>query len=189
LGTVKHGRSRKHKVSCSIAYPSSSLLYQEYSESLLFICLNSIKDPDLNKANVIRMMGHLLAKMNQYSDMTIQAFTLLIEQVNIGTFKNRWNICHALSQGFKNDHFQPSEVHQKTHVTELMKSIEHCRNYKVKIHAAQALAALYPKVSPQWKEAIRTVIDRVSHTMTNLQNADFGEYRYIEQLDTAVSSF
>ncbi|KAL1927140.1 hypothetical protein VTP01DRAFT_5103 [Rhizomucor pusillus] len=162
-------------------------------------------DNDKLRSNAVRAMGSLLqvtpAKVFEYShtmNLVKKAMAGLVKNVETGSLKTRWNACHAASNMLKNASFPIGYVQASRSLypwtvplyTALTRSLNQCRNYKVKINACLALAT--PSDGGKYGDdqlftAVYQAVEQAKVACETGQEENFQEYRYKEQLKQQVS--
>ncbi|RVE63858.1 hypothetical protein OJAV_G00140570 [Oryzias javanicus] len=174
---------------------------EEFSDMLLLKMLQAAtrasSDKDRVKSNAVRALGNLLRFLRE-SQMTRSAFQRPLEEAFVAlvktvqseaTMKVRWNACYALGNAFRNPAL-PLKSAAWTHdaFSALCHAVTSCKNFKVRIESAAALAVpthrdCYgnPK---QFMCVWRSLATALEHSEdTN----DFLEYRYSASLRHKLS--
>ena len=117
--------------------------------------------------------------------------TAVLKNVDTGHVKTRWNACHALAHMLRSPHFPMGAASYTPHILKSLKTaIVSCKNFKVRIAAAGALAEvqslnrLASNVVEQ-KRIAAELIETVSLALTktdDLVGSQFGEFKYQDQL-------
>ncbi|XP_072966428.1 uncharacterized protein [Typha angustifolia] len=157
--------------------------------SLLVECaLRLTKDGDKIKSNAVRALGNLsrfirfedrsaagngasLPVSTFYGDplwleRTVQAF---VSCVTTGNVKVQWNVCHALSNLFMNDTLKLHDVSWAPAVYSiLLLLLRDSTNYKIRIHAAVALAV--PASRLDYGSSYSDVVQGLVHVVESLNS-------------------
>ncbi|EDV24117.1 uncharacterized protein TRIADDRAFT_26416 [Trichoplax adhaerens] len=160
------------------------------------VILKATDDNDKIKFNIMRALGNMLQFLSsnhlekeEFQDYISKSMALLSKSVGSGMMKVRWNACSALGKMFQNTAIAVGAIKWTTSVfNTLMFAIETCKNFKVRITAAQALSsasdrrcygdpALYASI---WKSY---VVCLSSSAVTT----DFNEYRHLNNLKDQVA--
>ncbi|XP_008290728.1 HEAT repeat-containing protein 6 [Stegastes partitus] len=174
---------------------------EEFSDMLLLKMLQAATraaaDKDRVKSNAVRALGNLLHFLRE-SQMTRSAFQRPLEDAvralvktvqSEATMKVRWNACYALGNAFRNPAL-PLDSAPWSHdaFAALCHVVTSCKNFKVRIKSAAALAV--PAHRNCYGDAKR--FSCVWHSLaTALENSedtnDFLEYRYSASLRHTLS--
>ncbi|KAG2576744.1 HEAT repeat-containing protein 6-like [Panicum virgatum] len=138
--------------------PSAGVLNKSSISRLVEIALRLAKDGEKVKSNAVRALGYLSRfirfmnqadKINNPSDSIFYGDPVWLERmvqalmscVTTGNVKVQWNVCHALSNLFMNDTLRLQDMPWASSVYSiLLLLIRDSNNYKIKMHAAVALA-------------------------------------------------
>ncbi|KAG2581599.1 hypothetical protein PVAP13_6KG059300 [Panicum virgatum] len=138
--------------------PSAGVLNKSSISLLVEIALRLAKDGEKVKSNAVRALGYLSRfirfmnqadKINYPSDSVFYGDPVWLERmvqalmscVTTGNVKVQWNVCHALSNLFMNDTLRLQDMPWASSVYSiLLLLIRDSNNYKIKMHAAVALA-------------------------------------------------
>nr|XP_006815814.1 PREDICTED: HEAT repeat-containing protein 6-like [Saccoglossus kowalevskii] len=131
---------------------SDAIFLQDFSDMLLqrlfTSAIKASEDNDKVKSNGVRAIGNLLRYIKP-STMSKSGFTVLVEQsvqalvknVIGGTMKVRWNACYAVGNMFKNADLPVGSSTWTSDVYDaLLGVVADCKNFKVRINAALAIA-------------------------------------------------
>ncbi|PAN33637.1 hypothetical protein PAHAL_6G035300 [Panicum hallii] len=137
---------------------SAGVLNKSSISLLVEIALRLVKDGEKVKSNAVRALGYLSRfirfnhqadKINDPSDSVFYGDPVWLERmvqalmscVTTGNVKVQWNVCHALSNLFMNDTLRLQDMPWASSVYSiLLLLIRDSNNYKIKMHAAVALA-------------------------------------------------
>ncbi|KAI8335129.1 armadillo-type protein, partial [Chlamydoabsidia padenii] len=175
-------------------------------------------DNDKLRSNAVRAMGSLLriTSPDYFQDrhgmfLLRDAMAGLTKNIENGSLKTRWNACHAASNALKNDEFpigflqhQPQSAYDidgelltqrqeypwtSTLFRALIQALTQCKNYKVRINAALALAT--PHQQTRYGHHLNTIYQTVLSVWHDCHDpnvsTEFQEYKYQEQLKHQVT--
>ncbi|KAJ1267298.1 hypothetical protein BS78_07G045400 [Paspalum vaginatum] len=136
--------------------PYVGVLNKSSISLLVEVALRLAKDGEKVKSNAVRALGYLSRfirfghqAINDPSDSFFNGDPLWLERmvqalmscVTTGNVKVQWNVCHALSNLFMNDTLRLQDMPWASSVYSiLLLLIRDSNNYKIKMHAAVALA-------------------------------------------------
>ncbi|WVZ95042.1 hypothetical protein U9M48_040848 [Paspalum notatum var. saurae] len=136
--------------------PYVGILNKSSISLLVDVALRLAKDGEKVKSNAVRALGYLSRfirfcqqAINDPSDSVFYGDPLWLERmvqalmscVTTGNVKVQWNVCHALSNLFMNDTLRLQDMPWASSVYSiLLLLIRDSNNYKIKMHAAVALA-------------------------------------------------
>ncbi|KAG2581595.1 hypothetical protein PVAP13_6KG059300 [Panicum virgatum] len=136
--------------------PSAGVLNKSSISLLVEIALRLAKDGEKVKSNAVRALGYLSRfirfmnqadKINYPSDSVFYGDPVWLERMVqalmscVTTGNVQWNVCHALSNLFMNDTLRLQDMPWASSVYSiLLLLIRDSNNYKIKMHAAVALA-------------------------------------------------
>ncbi|XP_068125450.1 HEAT repeat-containing protein 6 [Hyperolius riggenbachi] len=173
---------------------------EEFSDLLLLEMLKSAteasKDKDKVKSNAVRALGNLLHFLQpchiskpRFSESIESAIRALIHTVlGESTMKVKWNACYALGNVFKNTALPLGQaVWTADAYNALNTAVKSCKNFKVRIKSATALA------TPSRREQYGT-IEQYSDIWNSLVTAlekseeteDFLEFKYCASLRAQI---
>ncbi|XP_063056689.1 HEAT repeat-containing protein 6 [Engraulis encrasicolus] len=150
--------------------------------------IQAAKDKDRIKSNAVRALGNLLHLVQPhqlqepgFEELLDRAMCVLVDTVQSdATMKVRWNACYALGNAFKNSALPLGTASWAAKAyTALSCAVVSCKNFKVRIKSAAALAM--PSSRAQYGDACQFA-QVWTATVTALENstegADFLEFRY-----------
>ncbi|XP_029957461.1 HEAT repeat-containing protein 6 [Salarias fasciatus] len=174
---------------------------EELSDMLLLKMLQSANrasaDKDRVKSNAVRALGNLLHFLRE-SQMTRSAFQRPLEDAVLAlvktvqseaTMKVRWNACYALGNAFGNPAL-PLDSAPWSHdaFTALCNVVTSCKNFKVRIKSAAALAVPARRGCYGDAERFSRVWRSLATALENSEDTnDFLEYRYSASLRHTLS--
>ncbi|KAK3122741.1 hypothetical protein QOZ80_8AG0617540 [Eleusine coracana subsp. coracana] len=138
--------------------PSAGVLDKPTMAQLVEIALRLTKDGEKVKSNAVRALGYLSRfirfnhqahTINNLSDSVYFGDPIWLERmvqalmscVTTGNVKVQWNVCHALSNLFMNNTLRLQDMPWASSVYSiLLLLIRDSNNYKIRMHAAVALA-------------------------------------------------
>ncbi|KAF0038365.1 hypothetical protein F2P81_008849 [Scophthalmus maximus] len=176
-------------------------IQEELSDMLLLKMLQAATrgttDNDRVKANAVRALGNLLhfLRQSQLTKSTFQpplqdAVHALVQTVQSeGTMKVRWNACYALGNAFKNPALPlDSAVWSCDAFSALCHVVTSCKNFKVRIKSAAALAVPTRRGCYGDTERFGCVWHSLATALENSEDTnDFLEYRYSASLRHTLS--
>ncbi|XP_040908353.1 HEAT repeat-containing protein 6 [Toxotes jaculatrix] len=174
---------------------------EELSDMLLLKMLQAATrasaDKDRVKSNAVRALGNLLHFLRQ-SQLTRSAFQRPLEDAvralvktvqSEATMKVRWNACYALGNAFRNPALPlDSALWSRDAFSALCHVVTSCKNFKVRIKSAAALAV--PAHRGCYGDTIRfsCVWSSLATALENSEDTnDFLEYRYSASLRHTLS--
>uniref|UniRef100_A0A669EWF4 HEAT repeat-containing protein 6 n=1 Tax=Oreochromis niloticus TaxID=8128 RepID=A0A669EWF4_ORENI len=174
---------------------------EELSDMLLLKMLQAATraaaDKDRVKSNAVRALGNLLHFLRQ-SQMTRPAFQQPLEDAvralvktvqSEATMKVRWNACYALGNAFRNPAL-PLDSAAWSHeaFSALCHVVTSCKNFKVRIKSAAALAVPAHRGCYGDTERFTRVWRSLATALENSEDTnDFLEYRYSASLRHTLS--
>ncbi|XP_004550034.1 HEAT repeat-containing protein 6 [Maylandia zebra] len=174
---------------------------EELSDMLLLKMLQAATraaaDKDRVKSNAVRALGNLLHFLRQ-SQMTRPAFQQPLEDAvralvktvqSEATMKVRWNACYALGNAFRNPAL-PLDSAAWSHeaFSALCHVVTSCKNFKVRIKSAAALAVPAHRGCYGDTERFTRVWCSLATALENSEDTnDFLEYRYSASLRHTLS--
>uniref|UniRef100_A0A3Q2QUI5 HEAT repeat-containing protein 6 n=1 Tax=Fundulus heteroclitus TaxID=8078 RepID=A0A3Q2QUI5_FUNHE len=174
---------------------------EELSDMLLLKMLQAATraaaDRDKVKCNAVRALGNLLHFM-RHSQMTRPVFQRPLEEAvralvktvqSEATMKVRWNACYALGNAFRNPSL-PLETApwSQDAFTALCHVVTSCKNFKVRIKSAAALAVPAQRGCYGDPKRFGCVWRSLATALENSEDAvDFLEYRYCASLRHTLS--
>ncbi|KAL2089636.1 hypothetical protein ACEWY4_014324 [Coilia grayii] len=170
----------------------SSDLQKELSSGLLLKLVKSsiqaAKDKDRVKSNAVRALGNLLhllqphqLKEPGFEELLDHAMSVLVDTVQSdATMKVRWNACYALGNAFKNPVLPLGTASWAAKAySALSCAVVSCKNFKVRIKSAAALATPSSRAqygnSCQFAQVWTAIVKALENSK---EGADFLEYRY-----------
>ncbi|XP_062191906.1 uncharacterized protein LOC133895528 [Phragmites australis] len=166
--------------------PSAGVLNKSTITLLVEIALRLTKDGEKVKSNAVRALGYLsrFIRFNHQADAInspsdsifygdpvwlermVQA---LISCVTTGNVKVQWNVCHALSNLFMNNTLRLQDMPWASSVYSiLLLLIRDSNNYKIKMHAAVALAV--PVSRLDYGRSFPDVVRGLVHALESLSS-------------------
>lgn len=174
---------------------------EELSDMLLLKMLQAATrasaDKDRVKSNAVRALGNLLHFLRQ-SQLTRSVFQQPLEDAVRGlvktvqseaTMKVRWNACYALGNAFRNPAL-PLESASWSHdaFSALCNVVTSCKNFKVRIKSAAALAIPARRACYGDTKRFLCVWHALATALENSEDTnDFLEYRYSASLRHTLS--
>ncbi|XP_066465477.1 HEAT repeat-containing protein 6 isoform X2 [Eleutherodactylus coqui] len=173
---------------------------EEFSDLLLLKMLRSAteasKDKDKVKSNAVRALGNLLHFLQPYHivkprfsesiESSIQA--LIATVLGDGTMKVKWNACYALGNVFKNTALPLGKATWSADAYNALTTVvKSCKNFKVRIKSAMALAT---PASREQYGSIEQFGNIWNSLITALQKSedteDFLEFKYCASLRAQI---
>ncbi|XP_069470765.1 HEAT repeat-containing protein 6 isoform X2 [Ambystoma mexicanum] len=173
---------------------------EEFSDVLLLKMLRSAteasKDKDKVKSNAVRALGNLLHFLQPYHienprfsesiEACIQALIVTVQ--GEATMKVRWNACYALGNVFKNSALPlgtaPWTAQAYNSLTSVVKS---CKNFKVRIKSAMALATPLKREQYGNTAQYRDIFDALVLALQKSEDTqDFLEFKYCASLRAQI---
>jgi hypothetical protein len=159
---------------------------------ILDVGIQAAQDNDKLRPNGVRIIGTVLClKRDGFThdmDMVDKAVLLMCHHVGTGSFKLRWNACHAFGKMLRNSNFPIGTALWTAQVYEcLLAAVAEKKNFKVRIHALVALAS--PSRVEQyggWKERILNQIQSTRALDASIVKQD--EEIYKEQLEKQMAA-
>ncbi|ORY00264.1 ARM repeat-containing protein [Basidiobolus meristosporus CBS 931.73] len=150
------------------------------------------KDNDKLRSNGVRALGSLIRACSrsvmerEVGNLLNEMVNIVVKNINSGSAKTRWNACHATANFLRNPWFPIGQTHwTETVYDALLKSIQECRNFKVRIHACLALALPDSRekysTTAQYKRIVATLVHALEN-VHDMNNTDFSEFKYQRQL-------
>lgn len=174
---------------------------EEFSDMLLLKMLQAATraaaDKDRVKSNAVRALGNLLHFLRE-SQMTRSAFQRPLEDAvralvktvqSEATMKVRWNACYALGNAFRNPAL-PLDSASWSHdaFAALCHVVTSCKNFKVRIKSAAALAVPAHRGCYGDSKRFSCVWRSLATALENSEDTnDFLEYRYSASLRHTLS--
>uniref|UniRef100_A0AAQ5Y732 HEAT repeat-containing protein 6 n=1 Tax=Amphiprion ocellaris TaxID=80972 RepID=A0AAQ5Y732_AMPOC len=174
---------------------------EEFSDMLLLKMLQAATraaaDKDRVKSNAVRALGNLLHFLRE-SQMTRSAFQRPLEDAvralvktvqSEATMKVRWNACYALGNAFRNPAL-PLGKSPWSHdaFAALCHVVTSCKNFKVRIKSAAALAVPAHRGCYGDTKRFSCVWQSLATALENSEDTnDFLEYRYSASLRHTLS--
>ncbi|KAM7374354.1 hypothetical protein PAMP_007018 [Pampus punctatissimus] len=174
---------------------------KELSDMLLLKMLQAATrasaDKDKVKCNAVRALGNLLHFLRQ-SQVTRSAFQRPLEDAvralvktvqSVATMKVRWNACYALGNAFRNPALPlDSAPWAPDAFSALCNVVASCKNFKVRIKSAAALAVPAHRSCYGDTERFICVWRSLAKALENSEDTnDFLEYRYSASLRHTLS--
>ncbi|KAK9536626.1 hypothetical protein VZT92_006393 [Zoarces viviparus] len=174
---------------------------EELSDMLLLKMLQAATrasaDKDRVKANAVRALGNLLHFLRE-SQLTRSAFQRPLEDAVLAlvktiqseaTMKVRWNACYALGNAFRNPALPLDSAPWSCDAfSSLCHVVSSCKNFKVRIKSAAALAIPTTRGSYGDSERFGCVWRSLAKALENSEDTnDFFEYRYSASLRHTLS--
>ncbi|XP_070838818.1 HEAT repeat-containing protein 6 [Chaetodon trifascialis] len=174
---------------------------EELSDMLLLRMLQAATkasgDKDRVKSNAMRALGNLLHFLRQ-SQLTRSAFQRPLEDAiralvktvqSEATMKVRWNACYALGNAFRNPALPlESALWSQDAFSSLCHVVTSCKNFKVRIKSAAALAVPSHRSCYGDAERFSCVWRSLATALENSEDTnDFLEYRYSASLRHTLS--
>uniref|UniRef100_A0A665U8S1 HEAT repeat-containing protein 6 n=1 Tax=Echeneis naucrates TaxID=173247 RepID=A0A665U8S1_ECHNA len=174
---------------------------EELSDMLLLKMLQAATrasaDKDRVKSNAVRALGNLLHFLRQ-SQLTRSAFQHPLEDAvralvktvqSEATMKVRWNACYALGNAFKNPALPlDSALWSHDAFSALCHVVTSCKNFKVRIKSAAALAVPSHRGCYGDTKRFSCVWHSLATALENSEDTnDFLEYRYSASLRHTLS--
>ncbi|XP_008846336.1 HEAT repeat-containing protein 6 [Nannospalax galili] len=173
---------------------------EEFSGLLLLKMLQSAiqasKDKDKVKSNAVRALGNLLHFLQpshierpRFAEIVEESIqTLISTVVNEATMKVRWNACYAMGNVFKNTSLPLGTAPWASQAYKALTSVvTSCKNFKVRIRSAAALAI--PGKREQYG-SLEQYTQIWNALVTALQKSedttDFLEFKYCASLRTHI---
>ncbi|KAG7515734.1 HEAT repeat-containing protein 6 [Solea senegalensis] len=176
--------------------------HEELSDMLLLKMLHAATraagDRDKVKANAVRVLGNLLHFLRE-SQLTRSAFQHPVEDavralvktvLSESTMKVRWNACYALGNAFRNPALPLNSALWSSDVfSALCHVVTSCKNFKVRIKSAAALAVPAHRGCYGDTKRFGYVWRSLTTALQNSEDTnDFLEYRYSASLRHALSN-
>ncbi|OWK15357.1 HEATR6 [Cervus elaphus hippelaphus] len=173
---------------------------EEFSGLLLLKMLQSAidasKDKDKVKSNAVRALGNLLHFLQpshiekpRFAEIIEEAIQALISTVLIeAAMKVRWNACYALGNVFKNPAL-PLETAPWTSqaYNALTSVVTSCKNFKVRIRSAAALAVPHRREHYGSVEQYAQIWNALVTALQKSEDTtDFLEFKYCASLRTQI---
>ncbi|XP_033490811.1 HEAT repeat-containing protein 6 [Epinephelus lanceolatus] len=174
---------------------------EELSDMLLLKMLQAATrasaDKDRVKCNAVRALGNLLHFLRQ-SQLTRSAFQRPLEEAvhalvktvqSEATMKVRWNACYALGNAFRNPALPLDSASWSCDAfSSLCHVVTSCKNFKVRIKSAAALAVPTNRACYGDTERFSCVWRSLAAALENSEDTnDFLEYRYSASLRHTLS--
>uniref|UniRef100_A0A8C2XIL6 HEAT repeat-containing protein 6 n=1 Tax=Cyclopterus lumpus TaxID=8103 RepID=A0A8C2XIL6_CYCLU len=174
---------------------------EELSDMLLLKMLQAATrasaDKDRVKSNAVRALGNLLHFLRQ-SQLTRSAFQRPLEDAVLAlvktvqseaTMKVRWNACYALGNAFRNPALPlDSAPWSGDAFSSLCHVVSSCKNFKVRIKSAAALAIPANRGCYGDSKRFSCVWRSLAKALENSEDTnDFFEYRYSDSLRHTLS--
>ncbi|CAD6342551.1 unnamed protein product [Miscanthus lutarioriparius] len=168
--------------------PYAGVLNKSSISLLVEVALRLAKDSEKVKSNAVRALGYL----SRFIRFNYQAATIndpsnsdsvfygdpvwlermvqaLVSCVTTGNVKVQWNVCHALSNLFMNDTLRLQDMPWASSVYSiLLLLIRDSNNYKIKMHAAVALAV--PVSRLDYGSSFPDVVRGLVHALESLNS-------------------
>nr|CAB3503053.1 unnamed protein product [Digitaria exilis] len=167
-------------------YSGVGILNKSSMSLLVEIALRLAKDGEKVKSNAVRALGYLSRfirfnhqanTVNDPSDSVFYGDPVWLERmvqalmscVTTGNVKVQWNVCHALSNLFMNDTLRLQDMPWASSVYSiLLLLIRDSNNYKIKMHAAVALAV--PVSRLDYGSSFPDVVRGLVHALESLSS-------------------
>ncbi|KNC98329.1 uncharacterized protein SPPG_09399 [Spizellomyces punctatus DAOM BR117] len=165
--------------------------------------LAAAKDNDKCRSNGVRALGNIvrvcppMLLVREAERLIKEIVLVVLKNVDSGSVKARWNACHALGNMLRTDAFPIGRASWTDAVYEsLIGAVVTCKNFKVRISAAAAIAGPTTRDRYGTTElgASRNITKSMQAMVTGLENASnlddaaFGEFKYGEQLSDQLQS-
>uniref|UniRef100_A0A674NSF0 HEAT repeat-containing protein 6 n=1 Tax=Takifugu rubripes TaxID=31033 RepID=A0A674NSF0_TAKRU len=174
---------------------------EELSDTLLLKMLQAAtrasSDKDRVRSNAVRVLGNLLhfLRQSQLSHPTFQrpvedAVRALVKTVQSDSvMKVRWNACYALGNAFRNPALSLGSAPWSSHAfSSLCLVVTSCKNFKVRIKSAAALAVPAERICYGDSERFISVWRSLATALQNSDDVnDFLEYRFSASLRHTLS--
>ncbi|TPX31307.1 hypothetical protein SmJEL517_g05339 [Synchytrium microbalum] len=175
----------------------SEVLTDSVLVDLIETALLAARDNDKCRSNGVRALGNLIrisneSFLNRECERKVKdVVNALIKNMTSGAMKTRWNSCHAVANMFSNPSL-PSEgaAWIRPLIEALMQAVSSCKNFKVRINAASALASPMSITKYGGVEMVTRVAEVLNAAVRDIDAGEttFGEYRYREQLLTQINA-
>ncbi|XP_077996052.1 HEAT repeat-containing protein 6-like [Glandiceps talaboti] len=168
---------------------------QDFSDMLLqrlyTTAIKASEDSDKVKSNGVRAIGNLLRYLKPttldksgFKPLVEQSVQALVKTVKGGTMKVRWNACYAVGNMFKNSDLPVGTASWTGDIYDaLLGVVADCKNFKVRINAALALAIPTSREKfgtvDQFCKVWKCLVDALEGTE---EVTDFSEFKYRENL-------
>ncbi|RUS23174.1 armadillo-type protein [Endogone sp. FLAS-F59071] len=181
----------------------SESLSQDLWLEIVRVSLAISSDNDKLKPNGVRALGSIMCVgpkeyISRDNGLLMKEVVVgLIKNIDAGSLKVRWNACHAASNMLLNPDLPLGMIpHPATGqmylapwtvplYDSLLKSLRQCKNFKVRINAALALAS--PPRRGNFGDArmyariVETVVEAIEHVDDVAEGTSFVEMKYVEQ--------
>ncbi|RKO87800.1 armadillo-type protein, partial [Blyttiomyces helicus] len=186
LVSIRESHSEEESVSLEDAGVTDEVLI-----ALIRAGLASAKDNDKCRSNGVRALGNIVricprpVLLREAERFVKEIVGAVIKNVENGGVKARWNACYAITNMLRTPFFP---MGRSTWTAPLLTSLctaVSCRNFKVRIAAAGALAAPTAREMYGTRENLRAVVRGVVDAFESIDemgDVGFGEYKYREQL-------
>uniref|UniRef100_A0A4W2GJW0 HEAT repeat-containing protein 6 n=1 Tax=Bos indicus x Bos taurus TaxID=30522 RepID=A0A4W2GJW0_BOBOX len=173
---------------------------EEFSGLLLLKMLQSAvdasKDKDKVKSNAVRALGNLLHFLQpshiekpRFAEIIEEAIQALISTVLIeAAMKVRWNACYAMGNVFKNPALPLETAPWTSQAYDALTSVvTSCKNFKVRIRSAAALAVPRRREHYGSVEQYAQIWDALVTALQKSEDTtDFLEFKYCASLRTQI---
>uniref|UniRef100_A0AC11CDC2 HEAT repeat containing 6 n=1 Tax=Ovis aries TaxID=9940 RepID=A0AC11CDC2_SHEEP len=173
---------------------------EEFSGLLLLKMLQSAidasKDKDKVKSNAVRALGNLLHFLQpshiekpRFAEIIEEAIQALISTVLIeAAMKVRWNACYAMGNVFKNPALHLETAPWTSQAYDALTSVvTSCKNFKVRIRSAAALAVPRRREHYGSVEQYAQIWDALVTALQKSEDTtDFLEFKYCASLRTQI---
>ncbi|KAJ3025456.1 UNVERIFIED_CONTAM: hypothetical protein HDU68_007116 [Siphonaria sp. JEL0065] len=156
-------------------------------ESLIKCAIHSANDNEKCRSNGVRAIGNLLRlssiSKSCFSPALTSEIDAITKNITTGAFKVRWNACYAAYNLFQSPSLSNLDSIPTTQIAllidALLTALSKSKNYKVRINAAIALSGpVTLKMYCGKEEEVVEGLKRASETVDDLEETDFGEFKY-----------
>lgn len=168
---------------------------EDFIIELLSASKNASLDHDKVKPNGVRAIGNVLKWISSYcsgktflENLIDEAVEALIQNISTGPMKARWNACYACMNMFQGNALSlgKTDGHNRL-LAALGSAMKECKNFKVRISAANALSSLKTRqhygdirlFGWTWKNAVESLV-----SSENL--SDFTEFKFKSNLQNKI---
>jgi len=156
---------------------------------LIRTALRASTDNDKVRSNAVRALGNFsrsaTPRMLTNDGILDKIVDTLFSCISLGSVKVRWNSCYAIGNLLRNSYVQnnlSNYVWSSAMFQALLDVIGECRNFKIRINAASALAI--PNKRIHYGSSYPRIWEVLSDSLENLdENSNFEEFKYRETLE------